>query len=267
MKKTFFFIFLFLLSPDICLAGTSIIGPLTHQKTAQPGEKYEGVIVLKNNEDIPSEVKIYQTDYLFYADGKNVYGEPGNLSRSNARWISVSPTRLTIPPREEFSVDYTIQVPKGAELRGSYWSMIMVEPIAETSAESAKWEKGKSQVAIQTVVRYGIQMIADIGNTGARQIRFADKKIISENGGRIFQLDIENTGERYLNPAVWVELYNKEGASVGRFESGQNRIYPGCSVRHRIPLTKVAPGAYRALVVADNGDESVFGAQYDLELE
>lgn len=267
MKKIYFLIFLFLISSEVCLAGTSVLGPLTHLKAAHPGEKYEGVILLRNSEETPSEVKVYQTDYLFYADGKNIYGESGSVPRSNATWISVSPNRLTIPPREEFSVHYTVQVPSGQDMKGTYWSMIMVEPISETSAESAKWEKDKSKVAISTVIRYGIQMITEIGNAGASQIKFADKKIISEDGNRVLQLDIENTGERVLSPAVWVELYNKEGASVGRFESGKVRIYPGCSVRHRILLPKVAGGNYRALVVADNGDESIFGAQYDLEME
>jgi len=43
------------------------------------------------------------------------------------------------------------------------------------------------------------------------------------------------------------------------------RIYPGTSVRHKIDLSSLPGGKYMALVVADNGDEYIFGAQYTLE--
>jgi hypothetical protein len=45
------------------------------------------------------------------------------------------------------------------------------------------------------------------------------------------------------------------------------RVYPGTSVRRAIDLTDVPAGAYKALLVADAGDESVYGATYALLLE
>ncbi len=64
-----------------------------------------------------------------------------------------------------------------------------------------------------------------------------------------------------------MELYNTDGVNVGRFESRQLRIYPGCSVRHKVDFKDIPGGRYKALVVADNGDEYVFGARYDIELK
>jgi hypothetical protein len=145
--------------------------------------------------------------------------------------------------------------------------MIMVEPIDENAAEGATGEKGKPRFAIHTIVRYGVQIVTTIDKTGTNKIRFADRKIIAGQEEKIFQIDIENTGERWLAPLVWVELYNQDGVKMGRLESGKQRVYPGCAVRHRISLPGLPKGSYRALVVADNGDESVFGAQYKLELE
>ena len=52
---------------------------------------------------------------------------------------------------------------------------------------------------------------------------------------------------------------------MGRFEAGRMGIYPGCSARFRIDLSGLPAGRYKAIVVADCGDENVFGAQYDLE--
>ena len=267
MKKIIFFLLFFIILADFSFACVSVIGGLSREKNVKPGEKFEGIIYLKNNGESSCQVKVKQTDYLFYADGKNIYGEPGGISRSNARWISLSPVRLTVPPKETASVYYIVQVPENPDLKGSYWSMVMVEPIPETSPESTKEEKGKVKVGIQTIVRYGIQIVTNFSDAGERKIRFLDKKLFSQDKKRLFEFDIENTGERSLSPVVWVELYSKDGMNIGRFESSKLRIYPGCSVRHKVDLTDVPKGKYKALVVADSGDENVFGAQYDLEME
>src|SRR4030042_643837 len=66
----------------------SIIGGLSHEKKAALGEIYKGSIIIKNSDTKPQEIKIYQTDYLYYCNGKNDYGPPGELKRSNAKWLS-----------------------------------------------------------------------------------------------------------------------------------------------------------------------------------
>lgn len=267
MKKVIFFFLFFFSVANFCFSGVSVIGGLSREKAVMPGERFEGIIFLKNKGEGPAEVKVYQTDYLFFADGRNIYGEPGGIPRSNAKWISLSPTRTTIPPNQTSSVHYTVQIPENPDLKGTYWSMVMVEPMAGVSPEGIEGEKGKIKLGLQTIVRYGIQIVTDIGDTGIRKIRFLDRKLISEDGKRLLQVDIENTGERWLSPLVWVEIYNEQGQSIGRFESGKFRIYPGCSVRHKFDLTNVPKGKYKALLVADNGDEYVFGARYDLGIE
>lgn len=247
-------------------AGVSVVGGLTREATLQPGARTEGQIVLRNNTDRPQEVRVYQTDYRFWADGRNEYGDPGSTPRSNAPWIVHTPQQLTVPPKSTESVYYSIQAPPRDDLVGTYWSMLMVEPIAAETLEPPEPEKGKVTIGIRTVMRYAIQMVTHIGDTGARDLKFADRRLLLEAGRRTLQLDLENTGERWLSPVVWAELYDEQGVSLGRFEGGRFRIYPGCSVRYQIDLSEAPAGAYRALIVADNGDEYVFGAQYDLEL-
>jgi hypothetical protein len=260
------FLILFVLG-ESSFAGVSLIGELTQEKTLQPGEKFEGKVTLENTGETSWQVTIYKTDYLFYSDGSNIYGEPGRITHSNASWLSVSPNRITIPPKEMASVYYTIEVPLQPDLIGTYWSMLMIEPTSETGPENIQDETGKVKLGVKTVVRYGVQIVTNIGDTGARKIKFLDKKLSNQDGKRTLQMDIENIGERWLRPTLWVELYDKGGKNIGRFGNRQMRIYPGCSVRHRIDLSDVPKGKYKALVVVDNGDEYVFGAQYDLEIE
>jgi len=282
MKKTLYLFLLFSMLADAALAGVSVVGGLTREKALEPGAKFEGTIRLQNNGEITSQVNVYQTDYLFYADGSNLYGEPGSAPRSNAQWFTISPKRLTIPPGEKASVHYSGQVPEVRELAsitgglqlldnpnlvGTYWSMVMIEPEPETDPESVEGEAGKVKIGIQTKVRYGIQIVTHIGDTGVSKIRFLDKRLTNHEGEVTLQLDIENVGERWLSPTVWVELYDEGGMQAGRFEAGKKRIYPDCSVSHEVDLSGVPKGNYKALVVVDNGDEHVFGARYDLGIE
>jgi len=255
------------LAPVKVEAGVLIIGGLTQEKQAQIGETYQGTILIGNNADKPREAKIYQTDYLFFSDGTNIYGEPGKDPRSNANWITFSPHRLIIPPKETAAVNYTINVPDDKSLAGTYWSMLMVEGIGEEHPEAAiQPEEGKVQLGIRTVIRYGIQMVTHIGDTGSRKLKFTGAKLLpKEGGGRILEIDLENTGERWLVPLLWVELYDEQGRYIGKFDSSKLRIYPGTSVRHRIDLSSLPGGKYKTLVVADNGDKYVFGAQYTLK--
>lgn len=266
----FGFTFLLLLIPIGSEAGVSVIGGLTHERIVgnpEIGETYRGTILIRNTGEEPQEVKVYQTDYLFFFDGRNIYGEPGETPRSNADWITFSPKRLVIPPKETSQVNYTVKVPDDETLVGTYWSMIMVEGISKDSPEVIKPEEGKVKLGIRTVLRYGIQMVTHIGDTGARKLKFSNTKLLKDEEMRILQLDIENIGERWLRPFLWAELYDEKGSYIGRFEGGRLRTYPETSVRFKIDLSQVPKGEYKALVVADCGRDDVFGATYTLRFE
>jgi hypothetical protein len=251
-------------------AQISVVGELSNDKDARPGEKYEGAVSVRNDSNEPQEVKVYQTDYMFFRDGTNTYGEPGTVPRSNAKWITFSPSFVTVPPLSTVTISYSVDVPQDTpamKLVGSYWSMLMVEGIAKGSAESAaQQDPKKAQMGIRQTIRYGIQIATHIAETGTKKINFVDAKLIpDEKGKRYLQVDLENTGELWIRPEVYVELFDDQGASKGKFSGVRYRMYPGTSVRQMIDLTSAAAGSYKALVVVDAGGEDVYGAEYTLK--
>jgi len=270
MKKLVICSVLFLLSfvhAGQTLAAFTVVGGLIRDSTVEPGERAEGIIHVRNSGKQDVEVKIFRADYLFTADGQTLYGNPGSTPRSNAEWVSLSPSRVNIPAGDMASVYYTIEVPEDSLLDGTYWSVVMIEPAVDPVLPTIKEEEGKVTLGVQAVIRYAIQIVTNIGDSGERNIRFMKTTFVGDNGQRLLQSDIENTGTRCLSPFVWAELYNEDGLYIGRFESERLRIYPNCSVRHRVDLTDVPVGAYKALLIVDNGDEHVFGANYDLLIE
>lgn len=244
----------------------AVNGSLAREYVVQPGGTYEGTVELKNLRDTPQEVKIYQTDYMTYADGRSQFGDPGLLPRSNARWITFSPAQLTLPPREEAVVRYTMQVPDDAALTGSYWSTLMIEPIPEGSAESNIVGPGQIGVSIFQVIRYAMLIVAQVGRTGTVQALFSDMQLTMDGDGRVLLADVVNTGEQWYIGRLWIELYDMNGKLVGKFEGGERRLFPGSGARFSAPLTGVQDANYQALVVLDCGGDNVFGANVSIRV-
>lgn len=258
-----------LLFPLCLKAQVSVIGELSRDKEAKPGEHYEGVITLRNDTNEPQEAKVYQTDYMFYRDGTNNYADPGTLPRSNAKWVTFSPSYLVVPPQATVTINYAVTVPPDTpemKLVGSYWSMLMVEGIQKGSVESAlPRDPKKTQMGIRQTVRYGIQIATHVAGTGAIKVDFLDAKLVSREGKRFLQVDLENSGDLWMRPDVYVELFDETGASQGKFPGVRFRMYPGTSVRQMIELNKDLKGTYKALVVVDAGGDNVYAADYTLK--
>jgi len=251
--------------PGAAGAAIVVLGPLSQEKTVEIGKTYRGTIRVSNPGNTPQTVKIYQTDYRFFSDGRNLYGEPGKDARSNADWITLSPTLLTVPPKEEVAVNYRIAVPADKSLRGSYWSMVMVEGTGDAGPMSLTAVSGKARIAVRQVIRYGVQMVTDIGDTGTRSLKL-NARLVRADGKRLLQVDVANTGERWLRPSLWTQLFDEKGQFVGKFAGASARVYPGTSIRKNIDLGAVSVGTYKALVVADADEDSVYGATYTLKL-
>ena len=248
----------------------SVIGDLSHDNQARPGETYTGEIIVKNDLAQVQDAKIYQTDYSFSADGRNSYAEAGSHPRSNARWVKFSPSFVTMPAQGSVTVSFTVTVPPsapGKDLSGTYWSMLMVEAIAKESAESSGAPKNKQpEMGLRQTLRYGIQIATHIAGTGTKRVNFTEPKLSRRSdGSAVLQVDLEDSGTLGFRPEVYVELFDSGGASKGKFPGALYRMYPGTSVRQLIDLGPIPSGSYKALVVVDAGGDDVFGAQYNLQ--
>jgi hypothetical protein len=261
--KTILLAALLILPGTAARAAVSVVGDLSDERNVKPGESYSGTIVVRGMSDVPEEIKIYAADYLFSSDGKSYYNEPGSAARSNARWITFSPVRVLVPPQQDVTINYTVKVPAADSLIGTYWSILMIEPIPKASAEAGG---GERTIGITAVTRYAYQIITNIGDSGTRKIRFFDPAVSIEDTSRIFRVSLENTGERYLRPDMMVQLYDDRGKEYGPFRSEKLRIFPGCSVKHRFILGDLPKGSYKAVIVADSGEEDLFGINYTIQI-
>lgn len=244
-------------------AQIAVVGSTVEERVAAPGETYVGTIVVRNQSQQDQPVRIYQTDYLFYADGTSHFNEVGNAPRSNGRWITPTVRSLLVPPASEMTVSFTVKVPANDSLRGSYWSVIMVEG---APTEAGRSSGGRPQVGLGAVVRYAVQVATHIATTGSRKVGFANSRFLTNaDSTQTFELEVKNEGERAYRPAVWIEVYDEQGTLRANARQERGLLYPGTSLKQVFSLGRLSPGTYRAVVFADSGEDAVFASQFTLK--
>lgn len=247
---------------DRASAQIAVIGSTVEERVAGPGESYVGTIVVRNLTQQDQPVRIYQTDYLFFADGTSHFENPGTKPRSNAKWITPTVRSLLVPPLSEMTVTYSVKVPADS-LVGTYWSAIMVEG---APTEPGRSSSGRPQIGLGAVVRYAVQVSTHIRATGSRKVGFANSKFLTNpDSTQSFELEVKNEGERAYRPALWIEVYDAQGTLRANARQERGLLYPGTSLKQVFALGKLRNGTYRAIVFADSGEDAVFASQFTLK--
>jgi len=257
----FFFIFC-TFSFTTCLAHLDLPASLTYEKAAESNTHYDDFIPIKNSGDEPLNVKITHVDYLYNSQGETHFAELGTNARSNAAWMKLSHHFMTIPPHETTRLHFNVTIPDNRQLQGTYWSMFLIEPVVPP----ADIPEAKNSVGLQTVVRYGVQVITNVGEKGICSLKILNKNITRNESGQLFLLDVENSGSSLLEPGVSIDIFDQSGKLAGHFVGRKCRILPSCSIRYDIDITIIPAGKYKAVVILDGEEKGVFGAQYDLNI-
>ncbi len=261
-------VFILLISffvPVSIFSQMGITNGIMHSDTSGIGQTYSGVIRISNAGLKNERVKLYQTDYLFYADGTNHFGNPGTTPRSNADWLRLEETEIVIAPGQEYEVNYTVTVPADGDLIGTYWSLVMVQSITKSLLNPDA--PAEDSLGIKSGVRFAIQVVTNIGSTGTGNLSFSGIKLLEEEDLYTLQLIIENIGERRLSPFTYVDFYDENGVYKGRFNSKKRGVYPGTSLLVGLSLPGLEKGRYKAQLVADCGGDDLFGAVYSFNLK
>jgi len=249
----------FILSSTVTQANLLMQGGYSHEFTTIPGGIYKKSIKLSNMGRSPQEVKIYLEDYLFTAGGKSSFtaARLRKNPRSNSRWIKVSPSRVTLAPGTSRTINYTMTIPRSSFI-GTYWSALIIEPVARTSLESSQGSQNDNKVHmnIKQISRHAVQIVAQMGNTGKINLQLKHPVMKKEAAKRNFSLDAYNLGTKWIKPTVWLDVYNQQGTFIGKFEGAGARVYPNTSATLSVDISGLKTGKYKGLFVVDGGSNS-----------
>uniref|UniRef100_UPI00321717C3 hypothetical protein n=1 Tax=uncultured Draconibacterium sp. TaxID=1573823 RepID=UPI00321717C3 len=243
-------------------ASIVVLNGLSHENQVQPGETYRGTIEIQNTGANSKQVQVYIKDYWFSFSGENRHDPGGTLKRSNANWISFNPELLTIDSSEVATINFEVKIPDDDTLRGTYWSVLMVEGITPPDVDNIN-----QGVKINTAVRYAVQIISNVGTNAKSDLEFLGMELGKQENQNVLHVAIENVGECMLRPEMSLELFDESGNSVGIIKADRRKIFPGTSVLTTLVLEGIKPGNYTGVLIADCGEDRLFGSNLSIEVE
>lgn len=245
-------------------AGIVILNGLTHSYKIENGKVYKGKVSIENTSSNPQSVKLFLQDFDYHADGTINYTAVRTNKRTNGEWIKFNTNLVTLKGKEKTEVLYEITIPNQTIDPGSYWSVIIVEPV-----EEIKPSDGKPGVSITSVIRYAIQVITDFETEKAKpDLKFESVKVEKQEGKQTAKIAIANNGNLYCKPTTTIEIYNrKTGEKVGTYSSLTMGLLPETSKTFYIDISKVPPDKYKATIIATDEEENAFALNVELEVK
>jgi hypothetical protein len=127
-----------LLAASSPVAAVSFTATLTSIKiTAHPGEVQTREFRLTLNRDqLKTRFTAHMQDWWKSEDGnQSFYDEPGTLTRSCGRWVTLNPVEVDVLPGETMITRLTVKVSSEAE-PGGYWCVLTVDELPDPLAVS-----------------------------------------------------------------------------------------------------------------------------------
>lgn len=211
------------------------VGDMTQERRVNPGETYHIVFTLLNPHESPVEVDLELRDFLV-TDEKLLEFKPGLLERSNAGWIEIKNPRLLLGAKKQATLRIPVNVPKSLELKGSYFTSLIVKTLPGQIIK-----KGK---VIKVALEYAVNVISTLPG-GERRVDFEEVQVTGEQKDKL-QVSVVNPGEEFLRLTLKSEL---EGVSSQSF-----RIYPGCKRRFQLNLQQLDDRDYSTRLFLDDGE-------------
>lgn len=250
----------------ICLTASSfasivVVNGLSHEHTLTGTQKAQGNVVIRNTGEKIKRAKVYKTDVYHYCTGETNFDEAVNRDRCSAKWTTISDNELILQPGQTFTLTYALNPPESLEKSGSYWAVIMVEEMEDLDTTLPN-----AGVKVNALVRYAIQIIGNYEKEAIKQLDILDVSLDTSKGYNQVKVSIQNPGNILMKPIMILEIYDTDGSQIARKEIPYQKIYPGFCKLFEIPITDVPSGKYEAILVADCGDENIYGLKLELEV-
>ena len=120
------------------IAAVGFTATLTSIKiSARPGEVQTREFHLTLNRDqLKTRFTAHMEDWWRSEDGtQSFYDEPGKLTRSCGRWVTLNPVEVDVLPGETMTTRLTVKVSSEAE-PGGYWCVLTVDEVPDPLAVS-----------------------------------------------------------------------------------------------------------------------------------
>jgi len=227
-------------------------------KKIEPGEADKVTFSVKNIGDSPEEVRVLLKDWSLDQQGERVIYEPGQHSNSLSPFLSYSPKKFKLQPKESKQVTVNLSVKENRT--GPHWSMFMVagRPIK-------KVEQGNVNVRISAA--YPVNIIQTDPGTYTKKGQISSLKVANKSKKKEVNVNFENTGTVPLEPAGRIEVRDLSGTTVTKLNISRFQVLPSGTRKITKRIDNLESGNYIVLAIVDFGGNYKVAKQKRFEVE
>jgi len=238
--------FFILAIPQTPTAKAVSLSPLTFELSANPGDTVSNILKVTNTDPNPVNIVVDVEDFAAVGEEGQVTLLPGedNSTYSLASWVTVSPSLLSIPAHDSATVEFTVNVPFGAEPGGHYGSVLATVSTAPTPG------------AVTVAQKIGSLLLMNVAGDVEERLHIAEFSVepFSEYGPVTILSRFENTGTVHLKPRGFILIKNMFGREVEKLDLPQKNVLPKSIRRIEVPWgSKLMFGRYEAILTAIYG--------------
>ena len=254
MKTRINLIVIFIFLANSLFAGVAITNGLTHVYNAESGNIITGEIILVNTTEIEQRITFDLQDAIYSCSATRIFSKDQTHAYSSRKWFTASTMEKILQPKEKYVYRFSITVPKDKSLRGSYWSVVMVN--VERPVDEGVVKNG---VKLNSKIRYAVGLFTNVNSFDAVDLDFDGINLNQLENSDKKDLDIKmfNKSAFIQGVKLTLEVYNDKGVKVYEAKTGRNLTIPGACRNFKIEISDVPKGTYQCVLIADSKEEFV----------
>jgi len=194
-------------------------------------------LTVTNAGDVASTIDVGLGNYSITPEGRVQIDPKLEPARSAKRWLTVSPSRLSLAPRESQVVTVTAKPPHIAA-PGDHHALVLLTGVADGAS-----------AGVQVRARVGVGTLVRVPGELRRYFQVHRLRVHRAGGVKVFRLGVTNKGnvnERLERGRVTVTLY-RNGRRVLKVSSRTRSLLPGTSGIISMPYSGRLTGSFRAV--------------------
>lgn len=218
--------------------------PLRFEFAAWPGERLSGTVRVANLTDELLPVVMEVEDFVPRGEEGRVAVGPGDEAYSLKDWVRFDLAAFTIFPEQQFTVDFTVELPTDAE-PGSRFGTILARTTAEPVGPGPR-----------VVTKIGSLVLVDV--YGEVRVELSVVEMQAPRFGFALPLPLAvrfaNSGTVHVKPRGMISVTNMFGDTVAEVPLPEKNVLPGSIRRVEVPIGDgLLAGRYTAHLEATYG--------------
>ncbi|MRR09427.1 hypothetical protein EG831_04995 [bacterium] len=218
------------------------VWPSKVEVSAAAGAVKTGVLAVQNQGVSTRTLRVLVVNCRMNRDGSLSYVDEDD-PRGCRQWIKASAREITLNPRANHQLLYSVKLPRDAS--GSYSAALLLADAARQDLTPRDYQDLPGAIMLVTVPNSGTRA-ADLTGLSLRR---------SDSEGYVAQVLINNRGTLTLMPSGLLQLYGDDGGEKLRLpiNDGKELVLPGATRALDVPIDRLEAGSFKMTATVDYG--------------